>query len=124
MTKPITTSALYYKVVEIAELNPAMTYQIRLSQIMDDPGIAYYCNYQVLQKPACIVGFALKELGMSIEDLEELDAYYGGIDIAVEKLEDEWFVNNGKLDELIEIQTQQDRGQTWMDAVKRATTTS
>lgn len=70
----IRVSDLAAKVVEVGEANPYTSYPERYTDITGEScDYKDTCRYQVDGQPACIVGVALHELGVSIETLEMFD---------------------------------------------------
>ena len=119
----IKTTDLYNKIVEVANKNPNTIYPERVIELFDDPSKAFpyetFCNYVVNNKPACIVGVALHELGMSIDKLKELDDYYGGIGTVFEKIEESVIECDGMESAIKNIQCRQDDGFSWGVCVSR-----
>lgn len=70
----IRVSDLAAKVVEVGEANPGTSYPERYTDITGESyNYRDACRYQVDGQPACIVGVALHELGVSIETLDMFD---------------------------------------------------
>lgn len=70
----IRVSDLAAKVVEVGEANPGTSYPERYTDITGEScDYKDTCRYQVDGQPACIVGVALHELGVSIETLDMFD---------------------------------------------------
>lgn len=70
----IRVSDLAAKVVEVGEANPYTSYPERYTDITGESyNYRDACRYQVDGQPACIVGVALHELGVSIETLDMFD---------------------------------------------------
>lgn len=112
----IKTSEIFTKVAEIATTNPDITYQDRLiamdfdGEVEDAP-----CLYAYNGQPACIVGMALNELGMSIETLEKFDSAGETINAVVRDHPD-LFQEDGCIDDLYSIQRKQDAGWSFKKA--------
>ena len=92
------------------------------------------CKYSRLQgkaeagkEPGCIVGHAFYRLGMTMDDLEELDSRADSAvkDVILQDAEDtdKWSMEEvNKLEWLAEVQEAQDNGSSWSRAVSLADT--
>lgn len=114
----IKVSDLHAKVIEIAKKNPDTIYEERVKEIHEVYS-GGTCRYVINSTPACLVGVALSELGMSNQDLAKCD-HVGSIRIVVHEFKDSIFEidDYSLLGELAGIQRQQDDGMSWGDAVK------
>lgn len=117
MPEEITAEQLVQKVREQAQAHPDKVYE-------KDPDVdsGAVCVYAHSKEPGCIIGWALYDLGWSLEDLQALDLgedtgimdviRAGGIP-GVDQIDDEagW---------LRAVQNAQDNGRTWSEAAALA----
>lgn len=117
MSEEITAEQLVQKVREQAQAHPDKVYK-------KDPDVdsATACVYAHSTEPGCIIGWALHDLGWSLEDLRMLDEGEdtGIVDVirageipGIDQIDDE-------VEWLREVQDYQDRRDSWSEAVTLA----
>lgn len=111
----IKVSDLWAEVQKVAQENPDFTYP------WDDPDYEG-CEYQRGGGPSCIVGHGLNRLGVPVADMAELDDEGG---VPVDRLPVDFpelleVDSDEALDRLVVVQSAQDVGLPWGEAVRRA----
>lgn len=117
MSEEITAEQLVQKVREQAQAHPDKVYE-------KDPDVdsGAVCVYAHSKEPGCIIGWALYDLGWSLDDLRMLDEGEdtGIMDVirageipGIDKIDDE-------VEWLREVQNYQDRKDPWGEAVAHA----
>lgn len=114
----IKTSALLAEVKRIQADMPDVDYFDRLDDIMAkgyQEGVYGECVYVLNQEPACIVGLALYNLGVTIDRLYDYEASGNTniADIAQSFTNDFDIDSNAALSKLNNIQENQDSGVPW-----------
>lgn len=115
----IKVSDLAAKVREIGEAHPDATYKGQFAAITGEQYlILISCKYQVDKVPACIVGIALSELGVSTDQLEMFDADQTTIEVTIEEYPDIFDVDDVNDAAFVAaVQDAQDRQETWGEAI-------
>lgn len=113
----IKISALLAEVKRIQADMPDVDYFDRLNDLMegDEEGVYGECVYVLNLEPACIVGLALHNLGVTIDRLYDYEAHGNTniADIAQSFTNDFDIDSNAALSKLNNIQENQDGGVSW-----------
>jgi hypothetical protein len=109
----ISTTDLADAVRRIAAEFPGCTYDAEID------GIGNSCVYFKQGCASCLIGRGLAALGVKFEDISEYNNQTQ-IDSLVVELFRSDLVNVKSLDWLLEVQSQQDKGVSWGEAVARA----
>lgn len=117
MPVEITAEQLVQKVREQAQAHPDKVYR-------KDPEVnsGSACVYAHSKEPGCIIGWALHDLGWSLDDLRTLDDFD---DAGIVDLVDDGNIPGVTLDQagvdwLSRVQSLQDSGERWGEAVAQA----
>lgn len=112
----IKISELHEEVKAIQKDMPNVIYKDRLKELSPDKAVSA-CLYSANNKPACIIGFALHNLGASITQLNDYDdlSESGILEVVAHYDEDFEIDDYSLLEHLGRIQQDQDRGEEWSD---------
>lgn len=116
----IKTSDILKKVGEIAKSNPDITYPHRMMDMGAEEVENLPCLYTYNGQPACIMGMALNELGVSIETLEDFDVAGETIRVVIRD-NPSLIEDDGHALKLYSIQKLQDVGYTFEKAFSNST---
>lgn len=115
----IKVSELLVEVSKVATNNPNVKYRTRVKDF--DPEYATtYCRYQVAGNPACLIGVAMSNLGISIDLLTQMDgAFECGISAVIHYFTDVFEIDDKQaVKDLLTIQNCQDLNYTWGDSIE------
>lgn len=114
----IKVSNLLIEVTKVATRNPDVKYLERVKQF-DPEYSASYCRYEVAGNPACIIGVALNNLGVSVDELTQFDsALETGINGIIDDFTAMFEVDDrSAVDDLKTIQNRQDNGWIWGESI-------
>lgn len=117
MPKEITAEQLVQKVRERAQAHPDKVY--KKDPDVDSGAIQVYAHST---EPGCIIGWALHDLGWSLDDLRTLDELDdpGIVDLVDCGKIPGLTLGQASVDWLREVQRLQDYGEPWGDAVAQA----
>lgn len=113
----ISTTDLLLEVNRIKRTMPGVIYLLRAKEILGHKPESGPCKYSLDDRPACIIGLALANLGVSIDRLKDYDDPGGFGSSIIEILEG--FSNDFTVDRVSDmhklslIQNNQDRGVAW-----------
>lgn len=117
MPEEITAEQLVQKVREQAQAHPDKVYA-------KDPSVTtgVVCAYAHSSEPGCIIGWALHDLGWSLDDLRTLDLGEDTGIVDVIRTGEIPGIDQGddEVEWLSEVQNYQDKGKPWGDAVAQA----
>lgn len=115
----ISTTDLLLEVNRIKRTMPGVIYLLRAKEILGHKPGSGPCKYSLDGRPACIIGLALANLGVSIDrlkDYDDPDDFGSSIIEILEGFPEDFAVDrDSDMSELSMIQINQDRGVAWGD---------
>lgn len=115
----IKTSDLLIEVTKVAEKNPDVRYRTRVKDF-DPEYTTEYCRYEVAGNPACLIGVAMNNLGISVDLLTQMDvALECGIAAVIRHFDEVFKIDDqDAITELQTIQNSQDNDFAWGESIE------